>query len=152
MNPPEQLSARMELLGCIIALKPKQDKVFGVFSYPDYIHKKGGENMLFSNKIEVISFKEFMSPPAPTKKEIIPLTTSIFSFLPTFTMKGFFPIHDLGFSLFLFGSCAVAAFAFSETLFAHGGFIEVSEGFSNFLKVILPLVGYGLIFWLFSTI
>ncbi|MDP4085775.1 MAG: hypothetical protein Q8934_14310 [Bacillota bacterium] len=108
--------------------------------------------MFFQNKIEVIPFKEFMSPPAPTKKEIIPLTTSVFSFLPTFTLKGFFPIHDVGFCLFLVGSAAVAGMALSEKLFAHGGFIEVSEGVGNFLKIVLPVVGYGLIIWLFTTL
>lgn len=116
--------------------------------------------MFITNKIEVIPFREFTSPPAlsfsdysekPSKK-VIPLQSSIYSFLPPITIKSLLPIADPMFALFLIGSSLVVVIALSESLFASSGFTEVSAGVSSFLKVALPIVGYGLIFWLFSTL
>jgi hypothetical protein len=108
--------------------------------------------MFYKNKIEVILFKDFMSRPAASIQKKTPLQTNIYSFLPTITIKGMFPLGDPAFALFLIGSCVVVGIALSESVFASSGFTEVSCGISSFLKVLLPVVGYGLIFWLFSTI
>jgi hypothetical protein len=108
--------------------------------------------MFYKNKIEVIPFEDFMSRPAASIQKKTPLQTNIYSFLPTITIKGMFPLGDPAFALFLIGSCVVVGIALSEPVFASGGFTEVSSGISSFLKVLLPVVGYGLIFWLFTTI
>lgn len=107
--------------------------------------------MFTANKKEVIPFREFMSRPALQPKET-PLKLNIYSFIPTITLKGLLPLSDMGFTIFLIGGCAVVVFALSETLFAHTGYTEVSTGVSSFLKVVLPALGYGLIFWFFSTL
>jgi hypothetical protein len=101
---------------------------------------------------EVIPFKDFMSRPAASIQKKTPLQTNIYSFLPAITIKGMFPLGDPAFTLFLIGSCVVVGIALSESLFASSGFTEVSSGISSFLKILLPVAGYGLIFWLFNTI
>jgi len=108
--------------------------------------------MFLKNKIEVIPFEDFMSPPAASIQKKTPLQSSIYSFLPPITIKSLLPVADPMFALFLIGCSVVVVFALSESLFASSGFTEISVGLSSFLKIALPLVGYGLIFWLFSTI
>jgi hypothetical protein len=113
---------------------------------------KGVIIMFLQNKKEVISFRDFMSRPAATIQKKIPHKNYMFSFMPAFGLKDLFPFQDLDFTLFFIGSCAVLAIALSEKLFAHSGYTEFSEGLSSFLKVILPIVGYGSILWFFSTL
>src|SRR5437763_3054122 len=104
--------------------------------------------MLLKNKIEVIPFKDFMSPPAASIRKKTPLQSSIYSFLPPITIKSLLPLTDPMFALFLIGSSIVVLIAISEDLFASTGFTAVSAGISSFLNIALPLVGYGLSFWL----
>jgi hypothetical protein len=110
--------------------------------------------MFLQKKIESYSLTEFLSRPAANipKKEIAPHKNYMFSFMPAFGLKDLFPFQDLDFTLFFIGSCAVLAIALSEKLFAHSGFTEFSEGLSSFLKVVLPIVGYGSILWFFTTL
>ncbi len=108
--------------------------------------------MIIKQKIEVISFRDFMSGPAAQILKKTPLETSIYSFLPPITLKSFFPVHDPLFALFLASASLIAAIAFLEKIIAIHGFSEVTETISNIMKVILPIIGYVLIFWFLFTL
>jgi len=104
--------------------------------------------MINKNKIEVISFKDFMSPPAPSIQMKFPLTTSIYGFIPPITLKGLFPLHEPAFVLFLIGGGLIAATAFSEKILTVNGFTNITGVVSRVTKIMFPVLGYGALFWL----
>jgi hypothetical protein len=114
--------------------------------------KKRGEKMFTKNKKEVIPFKEFMSLPAKRIHQETPLNTSIYSFFPPITIKSFFPVHDLGFSLFLIGGAVILAVALADRFLMSTDTSEIGMYLSSFVKVAFPVVGFGSILWLFSQL
>jgi hypothetical protein len=108
--------------------------------------------MVFSNKKEVIPFKDFMSPPAASIRKKIPLQT-VYSFLPPFTIKSFLPVGiDPMFTIFLVAGGVVVLVAVSEYLLAEAGFTEISGFMTGLFKFLLPVVGYGSILWFLATL
>ena len=102
--------------------------------------------MLFQQKIEVIPFKEFMSRPAYRIPKKIPLTNSIYSFLPPITVKGLFPLHEPAFALFVLGGCLNVATAFVEYLLAENDSGYLAAIISNVASVLFPIIAYGVVF------
>jgi hypothetical protein len=107
--------------------------------------------MFTKNKIEVISFREFVSLPAKRNQKKAPLM-QVYSFLPPFTIKSLLPIGDPAFALFLIAGGVVVVLAFSEYMLAEFGFTEISDVFGTVSKFLLPVAGYGTILWFLSTL
>ncbi|PKR82442.1 hypothetical protein [Heyndrickxia camelliae] len=103
--------------------------------------------MFSNNKIEVISFKDFMSRPAHPIERNTPLQTSIYSFFPPITLKALFPLHDPTFSLFILACGTVIVFAITEKIFAVNGLNGIASSISSFLKFAFPIGSFGIIFW-----
>ncbi|MBP1944653.1 hypothetical protein [Cytobacillus luteolus] len=103
--------------------------------------------MFNKNKIEVIPFNEFMSRPAYRIPKKIPLTNSIFSFLPPITLKGLFPLHEPAFALFVLGGGLIVATAFVEYLLAENDSGYIASIISSAASVLFPIVAYGAVFW-----
>jgi hypothetical protein len=104
------------------------------------------------NKIEVISFREFVSRPATYTQKKAPLPLSICSFLPPFTIKSLLPVGDPAFALFLIAGGVIVILAFSEYMLAEFGFTEISDVFGMVSKFLIPVAGYGTILWFLSTL
>ncbi|MCM3411210.1 hypothetical protein [Metabacillus litoralis] len=103
--------------------------------------------MLFKNKSEVISLKDFMSSPAASIQKEKPLQTSIYSIFPVITIGDFFPIQEPGFALFFISTGIIAAIALCEKWLAMNGFTDISGNISRMTSVLFPVVSYGALFW-----
>jgi hypothetical protein len=103
--------------------------------------------MILATKKEVLSFQDFMGPPAKSIQKEIPLTTSIFSFFPPITLKSFIPIQDPFFALFFFGSCLIVGIALLEKIIAGVGATDISNVLSTLFKLAFPAVSIGVLFW-----
>ncbi|MGE8079237.1 hypothetical protein [Peribacillus loiseleuriae] len=103
--------------------------------------------MIGKRKIEVIPFKDFMRRPATLIQNRTPLQTNIYSFFPPITISSFIPVGDPAFALFLIGGSLITVIALSEYLFASGGLSGLAGTIAGIMKLILPIAGYGLIFW-----
>ncbi|MFJ7680350.1 hypothetical protein ACIQXQ_20185 [Peribacillus sp. NPDC097198] len=103
--------------------------------------------MFKKHKIEVIPYKDFMSRPATSIQRKTPLHSNIYSFFPSITITSFFPIGDPAFAFFLVSGGLIAVVALSETALASSGLSSVSSVLSSLFRFVLPVVGYGLIFW-----
>jgi hypothetical protein len=100
--------------------------------------------MVFAHKKEVISFKDFMSRPAPQiiskKTPLLP----VYSFLPPISIKSIFPFGtDAIFTGFIIGCSLLLVIIVSEKLLAKNGFAEVSTFISTTMKVTLPVIAFG---------
>lgn len=108
--------------------------------------------MIFSNRKEVLSLKEFMSRAAtsiPKKRPLRP----VYSFLPPIAIKSLFPIGiDPTFTLFIVGCSFLVVVAISETLLAKYGYTEISNIISSTFKFTLPALGFGTIFYFITTL
>jgi hypothetical protein len=108
---------------------------------------KGSAIMLSTKKKEVIPFKVFMSSPATRTFKGIPLTSSIYSFLPPMTLMDFIPIHDPAYGLFLLGSGLIIGIALLEKIISGSGATELSAILSTLARFAFPGVGFGVLFW-----
>lgn len=108
--------------------------------------------MFHKNKIEVIPFREFVSlPPTPIQKRtpLLPL----YSFLPPFSIKSLLPVGlDPTFTIFVMAGSAVVLVALTEYFLAEFGFTGIARVLSSVFNVMLPVVGFGTIFWFLSTL
>jgi hypothetical protein len=100
-------------------------------------------------KIETIDFREFMAgtyrkPARPARS-----TRAYSGFLPTVTPQNLFPVHDVGFALFLAGVGAIALVAFAERGLARGGLPEMAYMIAEFGRFVFPILAYGSVLWLF---
>jgi hypothetical protein len=90
-------------------------------------------------------------PATPIQKKT-PLMP-VYSFLPPFTIKSLLPVGiDPTFTIFLIASSTIVVLAFAEYALAEFGFTEISDFMGTVFKFILPVVGYGTIFWFLSTL
>jgi hypothetical protein len=109
--------------------------------------------MFRKNKMEAISFKEFMANERTVKE--MPRTKNVCAmsaFFPAITPGSFFPIHDTGFALFLIGSAAIAGSALLQHMTAKAGSPAISEVISSVSGFIFPAVVYGAVFWFFFSL
>jgi hypothetical protein len=106
--------------------------------------------MFRKNKIEAIPFRKFMANEHTVRET--PRTNSIYAFsafFPAITPKSFFPIHDVGFALFLIGAGTIALSAFVERSLARGGLPVAAHVVAEFGRFVFPIVTYGAVLWLF---
>jgi uncharacterized transporter YbjL len=109
--------------------------------------------MFRKNKIEAISFKEFMANERNAKE--MPRINSIYAFsafFPAITPKSFFPVHDTDFLLFLVGVGAIAGSAFLQHITARAGSTLIADVLFSISGFVFPIVVYGAIFWFFFTL
>lgn len=103
--------------------------------------------MFTNHKIGVIPFKEFMSRPATLTQKKTPLQSNIYSLFQPISITSFFPLGDQAFAIFLFGGAVIAGIALTEIALATNGMTAVSSAITSLVKFVLPILGYGLIFW-----
>lgn len=106
------------------------------------------------NKIEAIPFREFMAGHHSTREEK-PRTNNIYAmsaFFPVITPESFFPVHELGFLLFVAGGVLIVGAAFVENIFAKIGLTLVAEVIKDVSKVAFPVLVYGGVFWFLFTL
>jgi hypothetical protein len=105
--------------------------------------------MLRKNKTETIPFRDFMAA-NHTEKKLSP-DINIYSLFPIVTPELLFPIHEPDFAIFVIGGGLVLVSVFFEKLLFRTGMTIAAETIGSTMKIILPIVGYGAIFWfLFS--
>jgi hypothetical protein len=97
-------------------------------------------------KIETIDFREFM---AGTYRKPARPARAYSGFLPTITPQNLFPVHDVGFALFLAGVGTIALVAFAERGLARGGLPEMAYMVAEFGRFVFPVLAYGAVLWLF---
>jgi hypothetical protein len=108
--------------------------------------------LLNKKKIEVISFRDFMSRPAASIQKKAPLIP-VYSFLPPFTIKSLLPVGlDPTFTIFVIAGSTVVIFALFEYMLAEFGFTEISDVLGTVFKFAFPVAGYGTILWFLSTL
>jgi hypothetical protein len=109
--------------------------------------------LFHKNRIETIPFREFMAGNHRTRKETSRSKNicAYSGFLPTITPQNLFPVHDLGFALFLAGVGLIAGATFFERFTARSGMFELSETIEIIGRFLFPVIAYGSVFWfLFS--
>jgi hypothetical protein len=100
-------------------------------------------------KIETIDFREFMAgtyrkPARPTRP-----TRAYSGFLPIITPQNLFPVHDVGFALFLVGAGTITLSALIERGLARDGLLEMAYAVAQFGRFAFPVLTYGAVLWLF---
>ncbi|WP_409297780.1 hypothetical protein V1498_06925 [Peribacillus sp. SCS-26] len=101
---------------------------------------------MFAKKIEVIPFKDFMSPPAPSTRKT-PLPTKVYSIFPAFTIKSLFPMGDPTFTLFLVAAGAITGIALTEKFLEAFDLDDVASVISTTSKFLIPTAGLCGIVW-----
>lgn len=111
--------------------------------------------MFKHKKIETISFHDFMATNRTEYEKKKSLTKDIYamsSIFPVITPESFFPVHELGFLLFVAGGVLIVGSAFIENLFAKTGLTMVAEIIKDVSKVAFPVLVYGTVFWFLFTL
>jgi hypothetical protein len=118
------------------------------------IFTKGAMMMFRKNKTGTIPFREFMAGNHRTRKEASRTKNvcAMSAFFPTITPGSFFPVHDVGFALFLAGGAAIAGSALLQHMAAKAGSPAISEVISSVSGFIFPVVVYGAVFWFFFSL
>jgi hypothetical protein len=73
-------------------------------------------------------------------------------FFPVITPKSFFPVHDVGFALFLVGCVTITGSALLQYLIAQSGRRGISDAISAISGIVFPVIGYGAIVWFIFTL
>lgn len=112
--------------------------------------------MVFTkNKIEVIPFREFMSPPAETIPKVKPHTPILYSLVPGMTVERFFdmsPQVATAYALVLgVGGIAILSHLI-ETSIAKSGLEHVSYIIEKITSLALPIGTYAFMFWVLYKI